>query len=276
MVSIGACAFYGCEKLNSISIPRSVRNIGNDAFACNSSLVLSVYPDSYAEVYAKRNNIKYSYTENGENSTCDHTWNTSTIKATTKKNGTVTKTCTNCGKKKITTIYAPETIKLSKTFYTYNGKVQKPTVTIKDSNGKNLKNKTDYTISYPKNIKNIGSYTATIKLKGNYSGTIKKIFTIIPKGTSILKITPKKKGFTVKWKKQATQTTGYEIAYSTSSKFSKKNTKIVSVEKNNMTSKSLNKLKAKKKYYLKIRTYKTVKGKKYYSHWSKIKNFITK
>ncbi len=152
----------------------------------------------------------------------------------------------------------------------------KPAVSIKDSKGKNLKSKTDYTISYAKGRKNVGNYTVTIKLKGNYSGTVKKTFTIVPKGTSISKVTPRKKGFTVKWKKQATQVTGYEIAYSTDSKFSKKNTKIVSVRKNNVVSNTVNKLKTKKKYYLRIRTYQTVKGKKYYSSWSKVKNITTK
>lgn len=273
IISLGYGVFLGCNSLSSIKLPKNITNIEDRAFeGCSSDLTLSVIKDSYAESYAKENGLKYNYFI-----VCDHDYQVTITKATTKKDGTYSKICTKCGDiEEVITIYAVKTVKLSETSYTYNGKVQKPTVTIKDSNRKNLKNKTDYTISYPKNIKNIGSYTATIKLKGNYSGTIKKIFTIIPKGTSILKITPKKKGFTVKWKKQATQTTGYEIAYSTNSKFSKKNTKIVSVEKNNMTSKSLNKLKAKKKYYLRIRTYKTIKGKKYYSHWSKAKHVITK
>lgn len=50
-------------------------------------------------------------------------------------------------------------IKLSKTAYTYNGKVQRPGVTVKNSKGKALKNGTDYKISYPKGMKNVGKYT---------------------------------------------------------------------------------------------------------------------
>ena len=93
-------------------------------------------------------------------------------------------------------------------------------------------------------------------------------------------MTAKKKGFTVKWKKQSSQTSGYEIAYSTSRKFAKKNTKTATVKKSRKTSTSVSKLKAKKKYYVRIRTYKTVKanGKsvEIYSGWSKAKKVTTK
>ena len=88
-----------------------------------------------------------------------------------------------------------------------------------------------------------------------------------------------KKGFTAKWKKQTAQTDGYEIQYSTDSKF-KKGTKIKEVNKNKTTSQSISKLKAKKKYYVRIRTYKKVKvnGKstKICSGWSKVKTVKTK
>ena len=83
---------------------------------------------------------------------------------------------------------------------------------------------------------------------------------------------------TVKWKKQATQTTGYEIQYSKSSKFT--NSKIATVKKNTATSKTIKKLSAKKKYYARIRTYKTVnvngKATKLYSSWSKAKSVTVK
>ena len=70
------------------------------------------------------------------------------------------------------------------------------------------------------------------------------------------------------------QTTGYEIQYSTSSKF--KEAKTVAVTKNKTISKTITKLTSKKKYYVRIRTYKSVKvsGKttKIYSDWSKVKS----
>ena len=169
-------------------------------------------------------------------------------------------------------------VKLSATTYTYNGKVQKPSVTVKDSKGKALKNGTDYTVSYPKGMKNVGKYTVKVTLKGNYSGSKSMTYNINPKGTSVSKVKAAKKGFKVTWKKQATQTTGYQVQYSTSSKFKK--AKTVTISKNKTTFKSVSKLSTKKKYYVRVRTYKTVKvnGKnvKLYSGWSKAKSVTTK
>lgn len=203
-----------------------------------------------------------------------------TKRATTSKNGTFTAVCSVCGAEQTEVIYAAKTIKLSKTSMTYNGKKQKPSVTITDAAGKKLKNGTDYKVTYPKKTQNVGKYTVTVTLKGNYTGTVKKTFTILPKNTAISKLTASKNTVTVKWKKQTKQTAGYEIQYSTSSKFTKKTTKTVKVTKNSTTSKKITKLKAKKKYYVRIRTYQTVKvGKKstkIYSGWSKAKMVTTK
>ena len=206
-------------------------------------------------------------------------------KATTSKDGkrTATYACTHTGckatyTKTLQTYYKVNNIKLSKTAYTYNSKVQKPSVTVKDSKGKTLKNGTDYTVTYPKGMKNVGKYTVKVTLKGNYSGTKSLTYNINPKGTSVSKVTAAKKGFKATWKKQTTQTTGYQVQYSTSSKF--KSAKTVTISKNKTTSKSVSKLSAKKKYYVRVRTYKTVKvnGKnvKLYSGWSKAKSVTTK
>ena len=54
------------------------------------------------------------------------------------------------------------------------------------------------------------------------------------------------------------------------------NAKSVLVNKNTIVSKKISKLKAKKTYYIQVRTYKTVKGTKYYSAWSKVKKVKTK
>ena len=203
-----------------------------------------------------------------------------TKRATTSKNGTFTAVCSVCGAEQTEVIYAAKTIKLSKTSMTYNGKKQKPSVTITDAAGKRLKNGTDYKVTYPKKTQNVGKYTVTVTLKGNYTGTVKKTFTILPKNTAISKLTASKNTVTVKWKKQTKQTAGYEIQYSTSSKFTKKTTKTVKAAKNSMTSKKITKLKAKKKYYVRIWTYQTVKvGKKstkIYASWSKAKTVTTK
>lgn len=210
-----------------------------------------------------------------------HDYKKEIIKATTTKNGSIVEECTNCGEKQNkTTVYAVKTVKLSKTSYIYNGKNQKPSITVKDSKGKILNKQQDYTISYSKTVKNVGIYTVKINLKGNYKGTVTKTYTITPKSTSISKITSKKRGFVVTWKKQAKQITGYEVAYSPNAKFAKKNTTVLNVAKNKTTAKPKKALNAKKKYYLKIRTYKTIKqgGKtqKVYSKWSNTKSVTTK
>lgn len=93
-------------------------------------------------------------------------------------------------------------------------------------------------------------------------------------------MTPKKKGFSVKWKKQSGQVTGYEISYSTGSKFPAKKMKILQAGKRSQTSKAALKLKAGKKYYVRLRAYKLVqingKQEKLYSDWSKVKTVKTK
>lgn len=192
-----------------------------------------------------------------------------TVKVSCKYSGTVTKKFTI--KPKDATGF---NCTLSSTSYTYNGSLKKPTVTVKNVNGAKLSS-SNYTVTYSNN-KYVGKATATVKFKGNYTGAIKKTFTIKPKGTSIASLSAGSKRFTVKWKKQSTQTTGYQIEYSTSSKFPSNTTKTVTVSKNSTTSKTVSKLKAKKKYYVRIRTYKTVNGTKYYSAWSGYKSVTTK
>ncbi len=207
-----------------------------------------------------------------------HTYKTATKKATISKNGSIVTKCSVCGSvSKNTVIYYPKTISLSTTSYTYNGKVKKPSVTVKDSKGKKISSKY-YTVTYQSGRKNVGKYSVKITFKGNYSGSKILYFTINPKATALSSVTAKSKGFTVKWKKQTSQTTGYQLQYSTSSKFKSANT--VTVSKNKTTAKTISKLKVKKKYYVRVRTYKTVKinGKstKIYSSWSKVKSVTTK
>ena len=161
---------------------------------------------------------------------------------------------------------------IPKASYVYTGKAITPAV-VKDGS-KTLKKNTDYTISYSKNTA-VGTATVTVKGKGNYAGTVTKTFTIIPKATTLSTVTGITKGFNVKWAAQKTQTTGYQILYSTDKTF-KSGNKTVTVPKNTTTSKKIINLKAKTTYYVRVRTYKTVGGKKYYSAWSKAKAVKTK
>lgn len=206
-----------------------------------------------------------------------HSTTTKTQKATASKDGKITTTCTRCGTTtKTVKIAKVSKIKLSKTKYTYNGKKQTPSVTVKDSKGKELKVNADYKVKLPSGRKNVGTYEVKITFKGSkYSGSKTLSYTINPKSTKLSKVSAKKKGFEAKWKKQSTQTKGYQIQYSTDSKF-KSGNKTVTVNKNSTTKKTISKLKAKKKYYVRIRTYKTVGKQKYYSDWSKGVKVTTK
>ena len=206
-----------------------------------------------------------------------HSATTKTQKATASKDGKITTTCTRCGTTtKTVKIAKVSKIKLSKTKYTYNGKKQTPSVTVKESKGKELKVNTDYKVKLPSGRKNVGTYEVKITFKGSkYSGSKTLSYTINPKSTKLSKVSAKKKGFEAKWEKQSTQTKGYQIQYSTDNKF-KSGNKTVTVNKNSTTKKTISKLKAKKKYYVRIRTYKTVGKQKYYSDWSKSVKVTTK
>lgn len=168
-------------------------------------------------------------------------------------------------------------VKLSSTSYTYNGKTKKPVVTVKHGS-KTLKEGTDYTVAYPSNSKSVGKYEVKVTFKGNYTGSKSVYYTIVPKGTSLTSVATGTKKLTPKWSKQTTQTTGYQVQYATKSSFS--GAKTVTVSKTAATASTITGLKAKTKYYVRIRTYKTVKfggeSIKLYSSWSKVKTAKTK
>ena len=221
---------------------------------------------------------RHSYTEKIAKPA--HSYKTVVTKATEKADGTIANTCEKCKyTASKTTIPKITNVQMTKTDLVYNGKKQTPAITVTDRTGKVLKNGTDYKVTYPKNRKNVGVYTAKVTFKGNYTGTKSLTFRIDPKAASLKKLKAQKKGFQVTWKKQTSQTTGYEVQYSTKKNF-KKGTKTITVKKNSKTSATVSKLSAKKKYYVRIRTYKTVKvnGKntKLYSDWSSVKNVKTK
>ena len=153
----------------------------------------------------------------------------------------------------------------------YTGKNITQSVTVKFS-GKTLKNGTDYTVSYSSN-KNVGTATVKIAGKGSYTGTITKTFKINPAKQEIQKLTAKSKAFFVDWAQKGSAT-GYEIQYATNSKFT--SAKKVTITNNKTDKTTVSKLSGKKKYYVRVRSYTTVKGTKYYGAWSSVKNVTTK
>lgn len=117
-------------------------------------------------------------------------------------------------------------------------------------------------------------FTGT-KVKGAYNkSTNPNGFAIFPKSTTLKSLTKGTKSFTAKWYKKTVQTTGYQIRYSTNKSMS--GAKIVTISKNGTTSKTIKKLKAKKKYYVQVRTYKKVGTVMYVSTWSPKKYVTTK
>ena len=153
----------------------------------------------------------------------------------------------------------------------YTGKNITQSITVK-CNGKTLKKGTDYTVSYSSN-KNIGTATVKIAGKGSYTGTITKTFKINPAKQEIQKLTAKSKAFFVDWAQKGSAT-GYEIQYATNSKFT--SAKKVTVKNNKTDKTTVSKLSGKKKYYVRVRSYTTVKGTKYYGAWSASKSVTTK
>ena len=151
------------------------------------------------------------------------------------------------------------------------GKAIKPTVVVQYK-GKKLTKGTDYTVSYMDN-KKVGMAKVTLTGIGDYTGTKKVTFKIVPKSVKLSSLTAGKKQLTVKWSK-GTDITGYEIEYSLKKDFKTK--KSIIIKKAATTKTVLKKLQAKTTYYVRIRAYKTVGGKKYYSAWSAVKNKKTK
>ncbi|MDD6603425.1 MAG: leucine-rich repeat protein [Eubacteriales bacterium] len=313
VTTINSRAFAGNKNIKSITIPLSVNIIGDDAFADCDSLSCINYNgcntlfdkidvgnngDMFSAITVNYADHDYNAGVVTKKATCTstgvktytckvcnvtktesipklaHAYKTYTTRATTSKNGSVVTKCTVCGAvKSKSTIYYPKTVTLSATSYTYDGKVKKPSVKVVGSNGKTISS-SNYTISYASGRKNVGKYAVKVTFKGKYSGTKTLYFTIKPKATSISSLAAKSKGFTVKWYRRSTQTTGYQVQYSTSSKFT--SPKTYTISGTSTISKSFSKLTAKKRYYVRVRTYKTVNGTRYYSSWSKARYVTTK
>ena len=153
----------------------------------------------------------------------------------------------------------------------FTGKAIKQNVTVKVGNTV-LKNGTDYTVSYSNN-KKVGKATVKITGKGKYGGVITKTFKINPAKQEIQKLTAKSKSFFVDWAQKGSAT-GYEIQYATNSKFT--SAKKVTITNNKTDKTTVSKLSANKKYYVRVRSYTTVGGTKYYGAWSAVKNVTTK
>lgn len=261
ITEIRSGAFSNCPRLKSVSVPDTAKNhIAKDAFDAGVKIEYYCTHPKDQEKFRTYNIEPATLVSEGS---CDVDWYCG-------KCGEILQTNTNMEIPRVYKLY------LKKSNYSYTGKVITPVVVAQDWKGYTFIKGEDYTVSYASGRKNVGSYTVTVKGRERFKYTKKLTFKINPKGTTISKLSAAKQAFTVKVKKQASQTTGYEVAYSTDKKFKKSATKKQAITSYKTTSKKFTGLKKGKKYYVKVRTYKTLKGKKYYSSWSVVKTVKAK
>jgi hypothetical protein len=281
------------DKYGNVSsycmVEKSEDNVSftRDQYYSNEYMLSQGYKVSGELEYIQNTYVVYSNAASGvltaKTTVCKHVTkvNTVTTKATMSKAGVITTTCKSCGKKLSTSrISKVSTIKLNTASYVYNGKVRTPAVTVKDAAGNILTKNNDYKATYSAGRKNVGKYSVKVTLCGNkYKDSKTMYFTINPKGTTIAANASGKCRMTVRWNKQMTQTTGYQLQYCANKNF-RSGTKVKTVSKNKTIRTSVKKLASRKTYYVRVRTYKTVKinGKSvtFYSAWSKAKSVKVK
>lgn len=283
--SIGKGAFCHCENLTEITIPSGVTEIGETAFA-STKIRSVVIPDRVKVIgegafdFCKElekvtfpagiTDIKAAAFEGCKK--IKHVYYSGTPKkwAAVKIYGWNDPIRNDSFGSSLKMHYVSVTMPVSG--IVYNGAAKKPAITVKDPAGKVISSRY-YTVTW-KNNKNVGTASATVTLKGKYAGTITKTFKILPKATALSGVSALSKGFKVNWRAQTAQTTGYQVQYSVNKNFKSPVTKTVASCKTRTL--TVKKLSAGKRYYVRIRTYRTAGGKKYYSAWSKAKAVTTR
>jgi hypothetical protein len=278
VTEIGDYAFSGCYDLYDVRFPACLRHIGAGAFEnCGDYGTLGDYikytflgsaPTLGSSPFSGVN--AHAYTPAG-----DKTWTAAVQKSF---GGTVT--WYRYGAQTITTGVKPSVKKYfgAKAFSLGAKTTGDGTLTYKGSNGD--------VASVDKNgkvtIKDVGKTTITITATGTYmcKKAVRKIkLTVLLKGTK-LKSVKKARGrkFKIRWAKN-NAVTGYQVQYAANKAFTKK-VKKITIRKKSVTTAKTKKLKKKKKYFVRVRTYKKVQKVKddivytrtYYSGWSKIKS----
>ena len=289
-VSIAAGALDNCKSLKKINVlnPKCVINC-----TIPKTAVIGGAEGSTAEDFAQKNNMSIDYFEE-----CTHSDKVQVvIAATCTEQGAVQSRCADCDKLISQTFTAPLghtmviTTPAKAPTCTENGYTQAGYCTVCGYN--------EVSTVIPATGHNFGNNSANCLVCGtanpNYvaptqptpnpspaptptptptqpTQTSKPVAK--PKSAKIKKVKAAKKAIAVEWKK-VSGVKGYQVQVATDKKF-KKNKKNASVKKQKTTKVTIKKLKAKKKYYVRIRTYKTVNGKKVYSAWSKVKTVKTK
>ena len=294
-VSIAAGALDNCKSLKKINVlnPKCVINC-----TIPKTAVIGGAEGSTAEEFAQKNNMSIDYFEE-----CTHSDKVQVvIAATCTEQGAVQSRCADCDKLISQTFTAPLghtmviTTPAKAPTCTTSGNTQAGYCTVCGYNevstvipatghnfGNNSANCLVCGVANPNYVApaqptpNPTPSTAPTQPNQNDTNTSNdEDVTVIskPKSASIKKVKGAKKAILVTWKK-VSGVNGYEIQVATDKKF-KKNKKTVTIKKQKTTKTTVKKLKAKKKYYVRVRTYKIVNGKKVYSSWSKVKSVKTK
>lgn len=168
------------------------------------------------------------------------------------------------------TIYA----KLTQSTYVYTGNTITPKIKVTLSNGR-IANTDCYKVTYSTSRKYVGSHQVTITPLKEFASQKKIVlkYKIIPKSTYITGVSKGLRKMTIKWKKNTSQTTGYQIKYYRNN--SANDARYKTVNGISKSSQPLYNFISSKNYYFKIRAFKTVNGTKYYSNWSKAKTYKT-
>ena len=301
--------FANCSSLTSLKFGEDVTTIGSNVFSNCPKLKVSLVRGTKLETYCMNNDVPFEsyattlagcsitgledkiYTgkvitqnpvvKNGTETLKEnddyivhYSFNKDVGKATVTFQGignylgTITKTfeitAADISKCKIT---------LASTSLVYKAERLKPAVKV-TFNGNTVNSIYDYKVSYNNNLY-VGTATVTISGKRNFINSVTRTFTIVPKGIQIKKLKKGSKCFTATWGKNSIQTYGYQLEYALNKNFtSGKKSKTISNAY--ITTTKIKKLKSKKTYYVRIRTYKESKNKKYYSTWSTVKKVKTK
>ena len=242
VTSIDSSAFYCCSSLTSVTIPDGVTSIDDYVFYFCECLMSVTIPTSVKSIgdsaFENCTSLANAYYSGSQSD-----WNKITIG---DYNECLTNAALHCSS---TPTPTPEPTP------TPNPAPQPPTQPTQES------------------TQQVAQQIAQQQSTQNDT-TTEQVSVAKPKSVSPKTVKSAKKAISVKWKK-VRGVKGYQVQVATDKKF-KKNKKTVTIKKQKTTKTTVKKLKAKKKYYVRVRTYKIVNGKKVYSSWSKIKTVKTK
>ena len=294
MDKIGDGVFYGCTALEEIRLPKQVCKIEDEIFNMCTNLKKVVFEcaelemtedsfdgcDSLEEVTVPANGVCYfvdGYETLKEiycHDTKEQCSNLSDLEYA--ENRELVIHCLDGDIDLSKDVVMLRGVTLANESFAYSGKARTPAIHVYDKDG-NLIDPVHYTVTYKNNVE-LGTATVVAQGKGNYIGTVKADFIIVPKAVSIKKIKAQTEGFQVAWNSATGEVNGFEIQYSTHKNFSKAES--IFLENMRTTTRTIRHLSGNKKYYVRVRTFAYLEGEEekipLYSEWSKTMQIKTK